>query len=206
MPFRIRRGTFGAAVFLLAVSGLIGGGTLWYSTHSQPTGSGANADPAAVAGVSSFLDVNFSQDEAANYAAAQGRIWIDLPQFDSYAGAQIVRSGIEVDLVGPPTDAILAMVAREDPQYQGKPIPVSYRSVRHSQRQLQPIADRIEADQGYWQPRGSDLSSVGFDPNSDTVQVTMVHYTKANRDALLARYGGSEWVSVVPHDVAAGHF
>ncbi len=205
MPFRIRRGTFGAAVFLLAISGLIGG-TLASSQHSQPTGSATNTSQAVVVGVSGFLDVDFSRNEAANTAAAQGRIWTDLAQFDSYAGVQIVRSGIEVDLVGPPTDAILAVVASEDPQYQGRPIPVSYRAVRHSQRQLQPLVDRIEADTGYWQPRGINLSSLWFDPASNTVEVSMVHYTRANRDAVVARYGGSEWVSVSPHDEPQGHF
>lgn len=195
MPFRIRRGTFGAAVFLLAVSGSISG-TLWYSEHSPSTDSAAAVSAASTP----FPGVDFSQDQDANYAAAQGHIWIDLPQFASYAGAQIVKTGVEIDLVGPPTGAIRAVVAREGPQYQGKPIPVRYRSVRHSERQLQVVSDRIEADQGYWQQRGIDLNSWGIDLNTNTMQVTMAHYTKANRDALLARYGG-DWVSVVPHDV-----
>jgi len=96
MPLRIRRGAFGAAVLLLAVTGTIGG-TLWYSGHSRTTGSGV-ADRSAAAGITTFPGFDFSRDQDANYAAAQGHIWIDLQQFDSYAGAQIVSTGIEVDL------------------------------------------------------------------------------------------------------------
>jgi hypothetical protein len=198
MPLRIRRGAFGAAVLLLAVIGATGA-TLWYSEHAQTTGAGV-ADTSAAAGVNTFPGVDFSRDQDANYAAAQGHIWIDLQQFDSYAGAQIVSTGIEVDLVGPPTEAIRAVVARDDPQYQGKPISVRYRSVHHSQRQLQEISDRIEADLGYWRQQQIDLTSWGIDINSNTVQISMAHYTKAHQDALLVHYG-SDWVSVVPRDV-----
>jgi hypothetical protein len=199
MPLRIRRGAFGAAVFLLAVSGSVGG-TLWYSQDSRSTHS---AGTSAVVGA--FPGVDFQQGEA-NYATSQGQIWTDLQLLPSYAGLQILRSGIEVDLVGPPTDAIRAMVAREGPRYQGKPIPFSYRSVRHSERQLQVIDDRIEADLGYWQQQGIQLTNFGIDLDSNTVQFTLAHYSKANRDALLARYGGSDWVSVLPHDVAPSGF
>jgi len=63
------------------------------------------------------------------------------------------------------------------------------------------ISDRIEVDQGYWRQQGIEPNSWGIGINSNTVQVTLAHYTKAYRD-VLARYGGSDWLSVVPHDVA----
>ncbi len=190
MPFRIRRGTFSAAVFLLAVIGLISG-TLWYSRSSHSTHPVSSVAAA---------DVDFSQQGDANLSAAQGDLWTDLPKFGSYAGAQIVSYGIEVDLVGAPTDAIRALVAREGPQYQGKPVPVRYRAVRHSQQQLQAVADRVEADDGYLRQQGIELNTWGIDIDSNTVQVSMAHYTKAYQDVLLARYG-SDWLSVVPHDL-----
>ena len=192
MPFRIRRGTFGAAVFLLAVIGLISG-TLWYSRSSHSTHSVAPAAAAHAAGV------DFSQQGDANLAAAQGNLWSDLPKFASYAGAQIVSYGIEVDLVGAPTAAILAVVARDDPQYQGKPVPVRYRAVRYSQQQLQALLDRVEADDKELRQQGIELNTWGIDINSNTGQVSMTHYTKAYQDVLLARYGSE--LSVVPHDV-----
>lgn len=178
-------------VFLLAVTGLISG-TLWYS-HSGPTGTPAGAVRTGV---------DFSQDPAANGAASDlgQKLLAVLPSLAGYAGMQIVQYGIEVDVVGPPSAAIQAVVARDGAQYQGKPIPVRYRSVRHTEQELQAVEDRIEADQRYWQQRGIDLTASGIDINSNTVQISMAHYTKANRDALLARYGGG-WVSVVPHDV-----
>lgn len=182
MPFRIRRGTFGAALFLLAVSGTLGGAG-WYA---RSTGAGpAGADP--------------SRDKA--YAVMQGHIWVDLSQFASFADVQVVHSGLEVDLVGQPTDAIRAVVARDNPRYHGKPVPISYRVVRHTYQQLQVMSDRVRADLAYWGLRGIDLVSLGFDVKTNTVQVSLSHYSDAYRDAMLARYGGSDWVSVVPHDV-----
>jgi hypothetical protein len=194
MPLRIRRGAFGAAVFLLAVTGSIGG-TLWYS-HS----GSSSAASSSVAG--SATGVNFATDQAANYEAAQlgQKLLADLPALDGYAGLRIVRYGIEVDVVGAPSDAIRAAVARDDTQYQGKPIPIRYRSVRNSQQQLQAVADRLEADLGSWSQQGIELTSWGIDIDSNTVQVSLAHYTKAYRDALLAHYG-RDMVSVVPHDV-----
>jgi hypothetical protein len=203
MPLRIRRGAFGAAVFLLAVTGSIGG-TLWYSQHSRSTDSAAASTSAVVgaAGAAPATGIDFSQDQAANYEASQlgQRLLADLPPLAGYAGLQIVRYGIEVDVVGAPSEAIRAAVARDGTQYQGKPIPVRYRSVRHTQQELQAVADRLEADQGYWQQQGIELTSWGVEIQSNTVQVTMAHYTKAFRDALLDRYGSS-LVSVVPKDV-----
>jgi hypothetical protein len=197
MPLRIRRGAFGAAVFLLAVTGSVGA-TLWYLRSGSPSTAGSVGS--SVAG--SATGVNFATDQAANYEAGQlgQKLLADLPALDGYAGLQIVRYGIEVDVVGAPSDAIQAAVARDDSQYQGKPIPIRYRSVRNSQQRLQAVADRLGADQGAWRQQGIELTSWGIDINSNTVQVSLAHYTKDYRDVLLARYG-SDLLSVVPHDV-----
>jgi hypothetical protein len=167
------------------------GGTLWYS-HSTST----------VATAGSATGVDFSSDQAANYDASQlgQKLLADLPPLAGFAGLQIVRYGIEVDVVGAPSDAIRAVVARDDTQYQGSSIPVRYRTVRHSQQDLQALVDRVEADQAHWQQQGIELSSWGIDIDSNTVQISLAHDTKAYQDALLARYG-SDWVTVVPHDV-----
>jgi hypothetical protein len=202
MSFRTARATVGAVAFLLAVAGGLAA-TLWYS-HAHSTSSSAAIGPAgagsAAATSAAAAGIDFSQQGDANLAAAQGNLWSDLPKFASYAGAAIVSSGIEVDLVGSPTDAIRAVVARDDPQYQGKPIPVRYRSVRHSQQELQAVADRLEADDEYWRQQGIELTSWGIEVQSNTVQVTMAHYTTAFRDTLLDRYG-SDRVSVVAKDI-----
>ncbi|HET6208765.1 MAG TPA: hypothetical protein VFD94_00205 [Jatrophihabitans sp.] len=190
MPIRVRRALAiaASAAFLVAVAGT---GYLTLSGSNMSILSQADRP---------FPGVDFSRDQDANYAAAQGNLYTDLEQFDSYAVAQIVRSGIEVELVGPPTAAIRAVVARDDPLYQGKPIPVSYRSVRHTRRQLQALVERIGADDHYLQQQGIQLSTWGADPDSNLVKITVAHYTKAYRDALIARYG-REWVTVDPKDV-----
>jgi hypothetical protein len=190
MSLRARWPVAAAVAFLLAVTGVVGG-TLW---HSHSTGSSAAAG--------SSTGVDFANDQAANYAAAQGNLSNDLERFDTYALAQIVSSGIEVDLVGPPTAAIRAVVAQDDPQYQGKPIPVSYRSVRHTRRELQALVDRISGDRDSLKQQGIELTSWGWGA-SNVVEISLVHYTKAYQDVLLDRYG-SDWVSVVPHDVSTG--
>src|SRR6185437_11852732 len=134
MPFRTARTTVGAVAFLLAVAGGLGA-TLWYS-HAHSISSSAAIGPA---GAGPATGVDFSQDQAANYEASQlgQKLLADLPPLAGYAGLQIVRYGIEVDVVGAPSEAIRAVVARDGTQYQGKPIPVRYRSVRHTQQELQ---------------------------------------------------------------------
>jgi hypothetical protein len=69
--------------------------------------------------------------------------------------------------------------------------------VRHTERELQAMLDRVEADQGYWKQQGIDPTSWVIDLNSNTVQVWLSHYAKAYRDAMVAHYG-SDWVSVTP--------
>jgi hypothetical protein len=176
----------GSAVFLLVVAGAV------YTTLAR-----SHSVSRSVAG--SVAGVDFAHDQDANLAAAQGNLFADLEQFDSYAVAQIVSSGIEVDLVGPPTAAIRAVVARDDPQYRGKPIPISYRSVRHTRRELQALVDRIVTDADYWRQLGIRLTSWGYGANN-LVEISLAHYTKASGDALVARYG-HDWVTVNPRDV-----
>lgn len=175
-----------ATVLLLLV---VAGGIVETLSHSNSARAGGPANSAGV---------DFSRDADANFAAAQGLPGLDA--FASYAGYQIVSYGYEVDLVGPPTAAIRAVVDRNDPEYKGKPIPVRYRSVRHSLRELQALTKRITADDGHWQDQGIELSSWGPDIDSNTVQIRMTHYTKHYRDALIAHYGDE--VSVYPHDFA----
>ncbi|HJQ01663.1 MAG TPA: hypothetical protein VJ851_08685 [Jatrophihabitans sp.] len=182
MSLRKRRSAVAAGAFLLAVATAVAG-TLWYS-HSTST---PRATPARAG-------IDFANDQDANFAAAQGNLSADLARFDNFAIAQIVSSGIEVDLVGPPTAAILAVVARDDPQYQGKPIPVSYRSVRHTRRELEALIQQIEDDRAYWEKQGIQLTSWVYGA-SNLIEITLAHYTKAYGEALIARYG-ADWVTV----------
>lgn len=191
MAFLVRRtiGIAGAVLLLTAVTA----GLYATLSHAKSTSASQAGHPGLPGGV------DFSQEGDANLAAAGGPLSTHLEAFASYAGNQIVSYGIEVDLVGPPTDAIRAVVLRDDPQYQGKPVPVRYRSVRHSWRELQALTDRIAADEADWQKQGIQLSSWGPEINSNTVRISLEHYTKAYRDALIGHYGNV--VSVDPHDV-----
>src|SRR6185312_32195 len=105
MPFRTARTTVGAVAFLLAVAGGLGA-TLWYS-HAHSTSSSAAAGSTGV---------DFSNDPDANGAASDlaQKLLTDVQPLAGYAGLQIVRYGIEVDVVGAPSEAIQATVARDD--------------------------------------------------------------------------------------------
>ncbi|MEO6502849.1 MAG: hypothetical protein ABIQ09_13165 [Jatrophihabitantaceae bacterium] len=160
------------------------------------TGCAEERPPAA-----EYRGVDFSQDEAANGAASQlGQrlLTSDLPSLSGYAGLQILRPGIQVDVVGDPTPEMRAVVARHALRYQGSEIPVTFRSVRYSEKELRAVASRISADQDGWAKRGIQLSSWGIDITSNTVEIMLVHYTKAYGTVLLERYG--DRVTVYPHD------
>ena len=148
-----------------------------------------------------YRGIDFSQDEAANGAASQlgQRLLRDLPGQPGYAGLQIVRTGIQVDVVGEATPEMRAVVARHALRYQGSEIPVSYRSVRYSEKELQAVASQVTADRDDWAKRGVEFSSWGIDLDTNTVKIALLHYTKAYGTALLERYG--ERVTVEPRDV-----
>jgi hypothetical protein len=177
IPVRRSAGIVGALVLLIAVVGSV--------TSSSRT---------------SAAGVDYLRDQDANYAAAQGLLSAHLAAFGNYAGDWIASDGIQVSLVGPPSAAIRAVVARDDPRYQGKPVPVRYHSVRHTLSDLRALMNRIEADTRFWQQHGMQWSSLGPAVAINLVHITLFHYTKAYRDVLIARYG-RDWVTVEPHDV-----
>ena len=189
MAFRIRRSTIIAclAAFLAAI-------TVTGCAEERPPAA-EERPPAA-----EYQGVDFSQDEAANYEAAQlgMRLGRYLPSLPGYAGLQIVRSGIQVDVVGEATPEMRAAVARHGMRYQGKEIPVTFRSVRYSEKELQAVAKQVSADQEDLAERGIELSSWGIDLDTNKVEITLVRYTKAYGKVLLQRYG--DRVTVYPHD------
>lgn len=191
MVLSVRRswGIAGALVFLVAVASTV------YVTLAD---AGGRVRPGSGTPVNK---VDFSLDGNANSAAAQlaMRLLAGLPSLPGYAGMRIVRYGIEVDVVGKPSAAMRAVVARDEQQYQGKDIPVGYRSVRYSERELDALKARLEADSAGLAAQGIRLTTWGIDLDSNTVQVGLYHYTTAYRDLLRARYG--DQISVVPYDV-----
>jgi hypothetical protein len=147
-----------------------------------------------------YRGVDFSQDQEANYAAGQlgQRLMRFLPGMPGYAGMQIVRTGIQVEVVGSPTPEMRSVVARHGLRHQGSEIPVRFHSVRYSEKELQAVQNQITADRDDWAKRGIELSSWGIDLDSNTVEITLERYTKAFGTALLERYG--DRVTVYPHD------
>jgi hypothetical protein len=192
VALQVRRsvGIAGPLVFLVAVAG-----TVYATLMGWNPLAASHADRPAL---SSGID--FLRDPDANYAAAQGLLSAHLATFPNYAGDRMVSYGIEVEWVGSPSDAVRAVVARDDPQYLGKPIPVRFHSVRHTFRELQALMSHIEADHGFWQQQGMQWSGLGPNPATNTVDISLFHYTKDYGAALIARYG-SDWVTVYLHDV-----
>jgi hypothetical protein len=168
---------------------LVAGGTLGYAEFRN---SSARAD-----------GIDYSQDEAANYAASQlGQALLrDLPKLAGYAGLQIVRYGIEVDTVGPPDPRLCAAVTRavQRYRYQGGEIEVRYRLVRYTERELEAVVTQLGADAKELAGQGIELSTWGPDIDTNKVEISLVHYSKAYRDILVSRYG--DRVTVTPYDV-----
>jgi hypothetical protein len=193
MALRRSVGLAGGTVLLAAVAVTLYA-TLSHAGSGMQRSSGTSPRPAA-------NGIDFSRDGAANFAAAQlgQRLLADLPSLPGYAGLRIVSYGIEVDVVGKPATAMKAVVGRDSQQYQGKPIPVGYRSVRYTERELNSVMAMLTADQAELTGQGIQLTEWGIDVPSNTVQIGLYHYTPAYRDVLLARYGSR--VSVIPQDV-----
>jgi hypothetical protein len=160
------------------------------SSVAASTGHGARTE----------VGPDFATSEPANQAASDmaQRLETDLSPMPTYAGLQIVRSGIEVDLVGRPPQSVLAAVAADTSSYLGRPIPVSYRSVTRTERELNAIGDRVTADLSWWDGQGIHLSAWGIDLDSNTMQLSLVTYSKAAAKQLTAHYG--DGVSVYPAD------
>jgi hypothetical protein len=146
--------------------------------------------------------VDFSKEGDANLAAGNfaARLLGDLQPLPGYAGGQILSYGVEVDLVGSPSDAVRAVVARDAERYHGTVIPVRYRRVLHTEKELDALKDRIFADRDEWARQGIMLSAWGIDVDSNTVQIDISHYTDRYRDALIAQYGNL--ITVTPRDVS----
>ena len=198
MAFGLRRliGVFGAAVLLAAV----GGGVYVTLRHSAAASRASSASQASCAAPAGAID--FWRDQAANLAAgnAIGRLPEELFRQPGYAEIQVVPCGIEIDVVGKPTAVELAIV-RDVPQYQGKAIPVRFRSVRYSQQELKAVTMRLEADRAELLKQGIELSSWGINAH-DRVEVSLAHYRPAYRAVLLARYG--DRITVDPYDLVGG--
>lgn len=187
MAIPARRSVISTAVVLVLSAGLTGCAQRQavQATAKQPASSGPD----------------FSWDLDANFAAtqmAQGLLR-DLPPMPGYAGLRIVSYGIEVDVVGEPSAAIRAAVDRYTQRYQGNVIPVRYRKVRYTEKDLKALSDRISADRDEWARQGIELTTWGMAVSSNTVEIGLYTYTPDYRAALVARYG--DRISVTPYDV-----
>ncbi|HEU5269703.1 MAG TPA: hypothetical protein VFU36_07250 [Jatrophihabitans sp.] len=180
----------GAAALLLAA---VGGGVLATLRH-----------PMAAPRAGSATRIDYSNDQEANLAAgnASQPLTADLWQEPNYAETQIVSSGIEVDLVGKPTAAERAIAVRDTRQYRGQDIPIRFRSVRYSQRELKAVTMTLEADRAELAKQGIELSTWGINAH-DRVEVSLAHYKPAYRAVLLARYG--DRITVDPYDLVVGN-
>lgn len=126
------------------------------------------------------------------------RLLRDLPKFDEYAGLQIVASGIEVDLVGAPSSDVIAAIAEDQQQYLGTSIPVPYRQVERTEKQLESTKDRVFNDREQWASKNINLASWGPDVPSNTVVIRLEHYTADAEEQLVQAYGTN--VSVLRED------
>ena len=125
----------------------------------------------------------------------------DLVNAPDYAGMQIVPGGVEIDLTGEPSAAVSAVLSGDQTFFDSKAIPVLIRHVARTQNQLQALADRLKSDQAAWNAQGITLTSWGPDIESNTVKLTLAHYTSDAEAALTSRYGAAN-ISVLHQDLA----
>lgn len=157
MAFRARRSAaIAGTTVLLATVAVSLYATLSHTSPLTLIGTGHQARPAGI---------DFSQDLDANLAAGNsiGPLIDAMSGEPGYAGMRIVRYGYEIDLVGKPTEAERAAAARAAPRYQGKVIPYRFRSVRYSEKELQAVTSRIDADLDDLAKQGIHPSTYGID-------------------------------------------
>jgi hypothetical protein len=108
----------------------------------------------------------------------------------SFAGMTITATGLQVSVAGKPSAALLSAI-----KSQADGIPVTIRTVAHSELQLQAVVTRIGADSANWAKRGVHISVWGPDTGSDKVNIFLSRYAPAAAARLIARYGKA-WVTV----------
>jgi hypothetical protein len=112
-------------------------------------------------------------------------------QYDqTIAGMTITSTGLQISVAGTPTPSLLSAISAD-----AGSVPVTIRTVPHSELQLVQVRKRIDADVSYWAARGIQLSTWGPDLATDKVRVVLADYTPAAASAITARYG-AEWVTV----------
>jgi hypothetical protein len=115
----------------------------------------------------------------------------------SFAGFEITGSGLLVSVAGRPSPALLKAIRTH-----ADGVPVTIRTVAHSELQLESLQAKISADYSYWAKRGVSLSAWGPDTASDKISIALSRYTRSAAAELTARYGTS-WVTVSSTPVVA---
>lgn len=143
---------------------------------------------------------NFTNDQEANAAAAAAgeTITSELASDPTFAGAEITPDGLVVSVVGTPSVKLVnslaaarSVAARSAVTTEGAAIdvPVTTRTVRYSQEDLDAATAQIDADFYTWQAQGVDLTSWGGDTESNQVEVVLENYTPEAAAAIEAAYG-----------------
>jgi hypothetical protein len=113
----------------------------------------------------------------------------------SLLGISITSTGLRVSVAGAPTAALRRAIESE-----ANGVPVTLRTVAHSEAQLQAVQAKITHDLAYWTRRGIRITAWGPDVTSDKVSVTLATYSAGAAAEITGRYGGS-WVAVSPEAI-----
>lgn len=159
--------------------------------------------PVAPTRASPIDPVDFYSDPQANFAASLmgQRLLTDLPRFASYAGLQIIPSGLEVQTVGAVGSDLAALIQLDQLSYLSEPIPITFRTVSRSEQTMDALISLIWSDRTALTESGIQLTSWGIDETTNTVEVMLASYSAAREKVLHARYGDA--VSVYPQSVTA---
>lgn len=153
--------------------------------------------PAGAAGL------DFQENQTANFTAhlvgeALDDAFDDHPAF---AGVQTTSTGVEVLLAATPSadqQAKLASLQAHQQETLAKNrlvpsnppfVPVTFRQVPHSKKDLQALSARIRVDQPTWAAAGIQLSAWGPRYETGTVLVHLARYSAADADQLVEAYG-----------------
>jgi hypothetical protein len=179
---------------LVACSGSSKSAARISTSESVPAARAETGSSTGTGGTVSNKPIDFVNDYDANIVASalEGTLQTALIQKPAFAGAQVIQSGIEIDLAAAkPSSDVKSVVDRNRTIFDGAPIPIKYRAVHNSLLQLQALTKRVSADRSYWTAQGVTLRAFGPDLTTNTVLVAVAHYQPAVKAQFAKRYGSA---------------
>lgn len=151
----------------------------------------ASLGVAGAGGASPVGATNYMTDLVANHdASSLAQVLLStLPKEPGFASVQITSAGVEVATVGSPASSLVTGVNAAIAAA-ASPVEVQFRQVLNSNLVLTQVSASINNNRASWSDRGVHISSLGLDPQSNSVAVTLSDYSSQAADLLGAAFPG----------------